>query len=1219
MPGEKQNTIKHYIDINNSPKMKNLMKQFMKKRLRMKIATAIWICSIFFCLQVQANVLSPVIPIRAEMKDVPIRKVFSEIEAISKVRFFYNDELSGLDRKISISLNNNTLDEILKQVLQNTQLTYKEMSDNFIVITPLLKDAQTESKTAQSGKTVSGTVSDPQGEPVIGATIVEKGAKNGTVSDTDGKFKLNVSSGATLLVSYLGYKTQEIAAGNSKELTIILVEDSKLLNEVVVVGFGTQKKVNLTGAVGTVSAEDLQNRPVQNVTQALQGLVPGLNIEQTDGLLNSNPTVNIRGTGTIGTGSSGSPLVLIDGVQGDLSLLNPQDIENISVLKDAAASSIYGSRAPFGVILITTKKGSSDKVHVNYSNNFRWASPIVRPKTMDSYTFATWVNDYHINSNSNLYFGEEIFQRIKDYRDGVITTVNIPSTSGNTDQWAGMNERNANTDFYDIFYKDRAYSQEHNVNASGGNERFNFYVGIGYLGKSGLLKVADDIYRRLTPTATIEAQMTDWMKLRYTTRFIRTEYEKPTCLNDNYYINGSRARSWPNLPYYDDYGNIMDSNALWLKEGGRSNRKVDAFNNHASWVIEPVKNWITTAEFNYNVSISDETNTKHQIYVHDIYGNQTIAAPDIIGNSAGSWVYNFLWKAYFLNINVYSSYQHTLNDVHHFKVMVGGQMEDSQYRTYSMTRFGVITEKLPVIDLTTGLGADGSAVAPSVDGRSGEWSTAGFFGRLNYDYKERYLLEANLRYDGTSRFRDDKRWGLFPSVSAGWNIARESFWEGWSKAVNVLKLRGSYGKLGNQNTTDYYPTYQIFNLSGNPKGTWLQDGTKTNTTSSPALISTALTWEQVSSVNGGVDAAALNNRFTVSFDYFVRKTMNMVGPAPELPDVLGKTVPRTNNTDLKTSGFELELAWQDRLKNGLQYSIRALLSDYRSVVTRYPNDQKLLNISSMTGNSSTYYSGMNLGEIWGYETIGIAKTDDEMLDHLANASQNTLGSNWAAGDIMYRDLNGDKTINTGANTADDPGDMKIIGNNTPRYLFGLDMSAAWKGFDLRVFFNGVGKRDYWNGTATFFGVFRDHPNASALWDMYPLVEHQDYFRDASTWSVQQGIQPENTDAYYARPLLMTNYKNQRPQTRYLQDASYIRLKNLTVGYTLPQSLTKNLFISRCRLFVTGENLWTGTKLATMLEPESVIGSTSNSTSTHPGGAYYPLEKVFSAGLTLTFK
>ncbi len=546
-----------------------------------------------------------------------------------------------------------------------------------------------------------------------------------------------------------------------------------------------------------------------------------------------------------------------------------------------------------------------------------------------------------------------------------------------------------------------------------------------------------------------------------------------------------------------------------------------------------------------------------------------------------------------MNINAYTEYSHSLESGHNFKAMVGFQAERLSQTKFGLQRNGIIVPGLPEVDITTGLDYQGNPVTPSTNGSRARWSTAGFFGRLNYDYEGRYLAEVNLRYDGTSRFREDQRWNWFPSFSVGWNVAREEFWGDLAEYVGTFKFRGSYGELGNQNTTEWYPTYQSLSVKASD-GKWLQGGILPNAAYVPALISSTLGWERVRNWNIGLDFGALNNRLTGSFDYYQRKTLDMIGPAPELPAILGLDVPKTNNTDLKTYGFDLNISWQDRLKNGLGYGVTFILSDAQTEITRYPNP---------TGTLDKYNAGRKMGEIWGYETIGIAKSQSEMDEHLAslpNGGQNALGTNWAAGDIMYADLNGDGKIDNGGNKLDDHGDMKVIGNETPRFQFGLDLNADWKGFDFRAFFQGVMKRDYWQGSSYFWGV-----GNSGIWHSTGFVEHADYFRAEASNDLSA-----NLNAYYPRPIFDSD-KNNKKQTRYLQNAAYIRLKNVQLGYTLPSTLTNKIYVNKLRVFVSGENLWTGTSLANMFDPETVSGGKDNN------GNAYPLSKTISFGISVT--
>lgn len=1034
---------------------------------------------------------------------------------------------------------------------------------------------------------VKGVVVDNQGEPVVGASVVQENTTNGTITDLNGEFKLTVSVGAMLKITFIGYKNVIVKASGTETLKIVLVEDTETLDEVVVVGFGTQKKVNLTGSVAVVDSKEIASRPVSSATQALQGLVPGLYISTSNGSLESNSSINIRGIGTIGQGSSGSPLVLIDGMAGDINTLNPQDIESISVLKDAAASSIYGARAPFGVILITTKTGGKGKASISYNNSFRWGSPVMQPKIMDSYTFASYINIANMNSGSGVFFDDEHMQRIKDYQAGKITTEIIPQG----DKWAnGYLEGNANNEWYDIYYKDFAFSQEHNVTANGGAEKFNYYVSLGYLGQDGLLDVGKECMSRYNLAVKLNTNLTEWLKMRYAMRFVRKNNERPSDLTNNFY-NDLARNGWPTFPLYDPNGYYYAGDKLpysLLKDGGQSRIEADDASHQLALILEPIKNWKTHVELNYRIFNQNWHWDQQVVYAYDVNGNPYPA------QRLESQVHEDYRKDNYWNINAYTDYTHSFKEKHNIHVMLGFQAEELNRTAFGLNRRGIIVPELPEIDITTGLDSNGNPIPPTVNGSRSSWSTAGFFGRLNYDYEGKYLAEVNLRYDGTSRFRRAQRWNLFPSFSLGWNIARESFWASLSNKVNTLKLRLSYGELGNQNTNNWYQTYQIVNVEA-ASGAWLQNGVKPTIASAPGLISANLGWETIRTYNVGLDFGMFDNRLRGSFDYFVRNTNNMVGNAPEMPVILGTAVPVTNNTDLRTKGWEFELGWNDRLNNGLGYSIRMTLSDAKRKVTKYPN-----NSTNAIGQT---LEGHELGEIWGYETIGIAKTQEEMDAHLTslpNGGQDALGSNWSAGDIMYADLNKDGKISAGSSTLADPGDRKVIGNNTPRYLLGLDLSADWKGFDFRAFFQGVLKRDYWQGSPYFWGAHDD------IWWSAALTDHDDFFL-AEPYEAFEA----NMDAFYPRPLWKEGKKNRQVQTRYLQDASYIRLKNLQLGYTLPVTLTKKINIQKMRIYFSGENLLTFTKMANMFDPETVGGGNNN-------GNAYPLSRTISVGMNLTF-
>ena len=1079
------------------------------------------------------------------------------------------------------------------------------LCSSFITGCPLAVMAEgneTNLEVAQQQIKVSGVVKDAMGEPVIGASIQEKGTSNGIITDVNGNFSLSVNQGATLVISYIGFKTQEIPVVAGKILDVTLKEDTEMLEEVVVVGFGTQKKVNLTGSVGIATAKEIESRPVTSATQALQGLVPGLKITTSSGQLEKDMNISVRGTGTIGSGSNSSPLILIDGMVGDINTVNPQDIENISVLKDAAASSIYGSRAPFGVILVTTKRGKEGKVSVNYNNSFRVSSPINMPKSMDSYSFAVMMNYADANRGIKGSYSDETMQKMIDFQNGKFTNgevgLDAKSETAWQDRWT---QGYANTDIWDAMYKDHVFSQEHNISVTGGSEKMSYYASFNYLDQGGLLNFGKENLQRFNTTAKINGTLTKWLKFNYSTRFTRNDICRPTSLTDSYF-DGLGRTNWPNMPIYDQNGHLNHDNPRALAEGGQRTQQTDRHYHQAAFIIEPVKNWITNVEFNYSIKEESTKAATLPAYNYDPKGDK------IVTNKDSSLKENDQ-KENYLNLNVYSSYTHTFADKHNFKFMGGFQAEEFKLHYFDVTKYGLYVEDEDFweFDLTSGLSGKGEEKTTGVNGYSREWATAGFFGRLNYDFMGRYLLEVNMRYDGTSRFRRGSRWQLSPSFSVGWNIAQEKFFAPATSIVDQLKLRFSYGQLGNQNTSSYYPTYRVMSL-GAANGAWIQNGMQPNTASVGGLISEALTWETVRTWDIGLDWGLLNNRLTGSADYFVRYTKNMVGPANQMPNTLGIEVPNTNNCDLQTRGWEVSLSWKDRLNNGLNYGVTVSLSDQVTYIDSYPGNK--------TGSISTYMAGKKTGLIWGFETVGIAKTQEEMDNHIASlpkGGQDAIGSQWAAGDIMYKDLNGDGKISKGASTWDDHGDLKILGDSNPHYFYGIDLTANYKGFDFRCFLQGVLKHDFWPGGSSYFWGVR---GGYSKWYTIGLEQHNNYFRDQPIGLAGYEL-PVNLDSYYPRPITSPDSggssfgaKNQQTQSRYMQNAGYMRLKNLQLGYSLPKSVVEKVGISNCRVFVSGENLLTFTSLSSIFDPETCVGGW--------GGNAYPLSSTWSFGLSVTF-
>lgn len=1025
----------------------------------------------------------------------------------------------------------------------------------------------------------SGIVKDATGEPIIGASVMVKGTTNGVVTDIDGRFELGgVKTGDVIVISYLGHETQEMKWTGS-DLNVVLKQDTKTLSEVVVVGFGTQKKVNLTGAVTSVSAKEINARPVNSVVDALQGVVPGMNIAVSGdgGSLEASKSFNIRGAGTIGAGSSVSPLVLIDGMEGNLNLVNPQDIENISVLKDASASSIYGSRAAGGVILVTTRQGKAGKTSVTYNNSFRFNSPLNMPKMMDSYTWALYMNEASVNAGNGVWIQPKQLEQIKAYQQDPSAPYMWKNSDNKWEVWDIANIPAGNTDWLREHFGNST-SQEHNISVSGGNDKIKYYLSGNMLSQGGLLRHGNDARKRYSVNAKIDVAVNRYLDVLYNMRFTRVDITAPTYYNDWYFYHNV-MRYWPIVPTVDPNGHYVPESFIEdLKNGGRKNIQKDVIAQQLAFRIKPMKGLLINAEFNYRI----DTYNQHKDWI-TTYGYNVFNNPYIIRNE-NSAVYEYNSKSNYFNPNIYAEYSFDINEAHNFKVMMGYQSEWNRPRSFWAQQFGILSG-LPTLDTTS--------KDPKVGGDYTKWTTCGFFGRLNYDYMGRYLFEANLRYDGSSRFTREKRWNWFPSFSAGWNIAQEGFWEPLRNKVNLLKLRASWGMLGNQNTDNWYPFYPVIDFE-TKKGNWLVNGEKPNIASEPALVSALLGWEKSRTWEIGLDWGAFNNRLTGSFGYYQRKTYDMVGPAPELPEVLGADVPKVNNLDMTSKGWDLQVAWRDRIGE-FAYGAALTLSDNRVKIDKYPNPARNLD--------RKYYPGAYLGDIWGYTTVGIAKSQEEMDAHLKGNDQSALGSNWTAGDIMYADLDGDGKVNGGEGTVDKPGDRRIIGNSTPRYNFGLNLDAAYKGFDLKVFFQGTLKRDFWPGSDSgpFWGA-----SGISQWQAQGFEEHLDYFRADANNPLGQ-----NLESYYPR-VSWNGSRNNYIQTRYLQNAAYCRLKNVTLGYTLPRSITQRFYVQNMRFYVSAENLLTITSFSKMADPE-LVGANRGGF-----GKVYPLSKTFSFGLSVTF-
>ena len=1018
---------------------------------------------------------------------------------------------------------------------------------------------------------IKGSVTSDSGEPLTGVTVKVSGGGNGTVTDIDGNFSVNAAPGSLLTFSYTGFKPQTVKA--QEGMQVVLQSNVNDLNEVVVVGYGTQKKANLTGAVASVNGSVLENRPISNIGQGLQGVVPNLNVSMGHGgAPGAGASFNVRGTTSL---NGGEPLVLVDNVQMDANLVNPDDIESISVLKDAASAAIYGARAAYGVILITTKKGKlNSRPTVQFSASGYWQSPAVEMHNVNSLDYLKMIDIAYQNSGgSGHYFNPLVYEYTEKYVNGTYDQPVFFDKSYSAFKYG----YNGNTDWWNELYK-TSFSQIYNASISGGSQKTRYYVSLGSNNQGGILKATDEKYNKYNANINVTSELTPWMEVSAKIAHTYTTEMHPTggttAMNNTAY-SGLSAYSGmmksdlsPLMPvkhpdgHYAGQGNFTNPVAIQAQGGNARYRQNDLWMT-AGVKLTPIKGLIVNADYTWNYY--GWASTQH---VRNFYDYTAVPGTEnYYPWTNPSSVTRSNSDDYYSSFNAFAEYNLSLgNNDHNMKFMVGYNQEKKRTQYYYAGRKDLIDPENPAINQAIG--------DMAIDGNMGQWAVNGTFARFNYDYKGRYLLELNGRYDGSSKFKKGHRYQFFPSISAAWRLSEEKFFEGVKSWWDNMKVRVSYGSLGNQAVNGNFPYLATYGI--NTKYGALLGGGRPVAVYAPGLVSSSFTWETVNQIDFGFDAAFLRNRLSASFDWYRRNTKDMLTDGEVLPAVLGASVPRQNAANLKTVGWELSLEWNDRLANGLSYHVKGVLSDYQSTITKFNNP---------TGLISQYYVGRKMNEIWGYVSNGLFQTEQEANAH---ANQSYLyGGKWTAGDVRFEDLDGNNKIDIGDNTLANPGDRKIIGNSTPRFAFGITAGLEYKGIDFEMFWQGIGKRDWFpgNGSAAYWGFTNE-------WQT-PLTTSLDY------WT------PENTNAFFPR-LGWANGGNRNTSTRYLQNASYCRLKNVTLGYTIPRNILDKIGVSRLRVYVTGENLLTFTSLIKAFDPETLNNMT------------YPINKKIAVGLNLTF-
>jgi TonB-linked SusC/RagA family outer membrane protein len=1100
-----------------------------------------------------------------DFKNVPLKKVFKEIQKQTGYYFLYTVELLERVEKENLVFQNASLQEVMNKCLQNTELTYS-IVEKTIVIKSIVSVPDIEVQAPPMLIPITGKVTDDKGQPLAGASILVKGSGKGTKTDANGSFSINAEPNSTLIISYVGFENTTIKISNLTTISVQLKPSFAVSDQVVVIGYGAQKKSNLTSAVTQISGEVLQNRPLKSVSEGLQGVIAGLNVDNVNGSPESNPSLNIRGF--TGINSQGSPLVLVDGVERNLGDINPNDVEGISVLKDAAASAIYGSRAPYGVILVTTKTGKKGgKARVNYNGMYLVGTPIGMPQWANSWEFAEKINEKYRNNLQAVLFTDATIQKMKDFGAGKLNTWNDPLPNG---QWGAHYDSYANNDWFSTMFKDQVPSQQHNIDVSGGSNNTTYYMGVGYNDASGLIVGSNDKRQRYTSLLKVKSDVTNWLSLGLNMNYVKND---ETGLNyrgrgrDYADMMNSAAASFPNWADLSPNGSPywLSSGPSMRGDGGNAIDNTNDFLLSGRFELKPIKG------LNINGSYSWKNTGNHAA---------TISLPIISVNEDGttrnsgrsvtqSQVRRVMSTANYHTADLTASYSKQIRK-HSFQVMAGYQEE--YYNTVALIgdRKDLYTNAIPVLHTTYN-------AQPILDDALSHWATQGLFGRFSYNFKEKYLFEFNGRYDAHSKFPTEIRWAYFPSFSAGWNIAKENFWK--FESVSSLKIRGSYTSSGDNGSGNYLylPTM------GTAVGTKdvLLEGARPNMVSMPGLVSPTLTWAKPRTIGIGIDAVAFKNKLEVSWDWYQRTTYDQAGPAEVLPVTLGTAPPQTNNSVSETRGWEFTANWRDRAfrlgGKQVSYSVNFNISDYIGYVVKY-------NSSISGARSGTWTPGEVFGELYVYPSNGIAQNAADIAKNVVQ----TGGWN-VPGDLMLRDINGDGRITTGdGGFWYSQGDRKKVGYTYPRYRYGLNLQASWNGFDISVQLTGV---PYWKIYSSNYYVM---PSAGDQFNSKWFVAQ----RELGTWT------NETPGAFYPR----YSFKTYAANDQYLIDLAHLNVKNLRIGYQLPANILSKIKTDRVYIYTSIENLgYIYYNSFVKYDPEILQNY---------GGSGYPPQRQYSFGLNI---
>ncbi len=1108
------------------------------------------------------------IKVTIALKNSNLKKVFREIEKQSGLMFAYQpQQIDGHDG-ITLARETRSVKETLDLVLDDTELNYRQVNNNVIIFSVrTIADLVTDPALLLAD--VSGTVTDSQGNPVPGVNIVIKGTTLGTTSASDGTYVLNVlNEHAVLIFSFIGYTSQEVAVSGRSVINVVLFEDVRSLDEVVVIGYGTKKKVNLTAAVEVVDNDALKNRPVLNVTEMLQGSISNLNINTASSAPGKTPDINIRGF--TGRNASGGPLIIVDGAPADINLINPNDVASISVLKDAAASAIYGSRAPNGVIIITTKSGGKNTgMTFSYSNVFRASTPLNLPSSLNAYDFALMNNEAAHNSQTAPEYPAETLQRIRAFMDGEITDNNIIENG----KWGFAFSSNANEDYFDIAFRDVVFNHSHNFSLRGGGEKTTYYASVGYQRDQGVYDSDIDKHGTRNAAIRLDTDVTRWLKIGLNTRYTNHDNTRPNIMggsdNDNNFLNNIAFR--PNIPNINRVGDYVGINEFSILpslkgDGGSVGRIRNSFITSFNAELNPVPGLVVRGSYTMNLDNSRDEVTTFVYAVTEPDGSTTRSRRSANQNMLEKWRHNTNYQT----ADVMATYSKVFGR-HDLTILGGYQSEISDYDLLYVRNTDFYTTTVPSFSTMYG---ENQIINDDLY----SWATQGYFGRISYNYDSRYLLDFNSRYDASSRYSEDSRWAFFPSVSVGYNIAEENFWP-FKKQVDRFKLRGSWGRLGNAGTGR--PRYNA-PLGTGPQIGQVLGGVRPPFVSMPGIVSADLTWTKPRTIGIGLEVGALTDRLLFSYDWYQRTVFDEEGVADQYPEVLGATPPVRNNAVSETRGWEISAEWRDKAfslgNDQVNYSLRFILSDYIGYVVEYADNPE--------GLRSLWTPGQQFGVVYGFESAGIQTSAQDLQNQVLYTN------GWFyPGDLMFHDKDGDGRIGNGdGGYWYSEGDRVILGYDYPRYRYSAVLGAGWKGFQLRVLLDGVGHEvRYLDNKFTTGAV--------------PIGSRGllDFHGDLGYWNM------DNQDAFF--PRLYTDRKNfDRPNDQYLHNLAHLRIKNINLSYEIPSSVIPVAGISRLAVNLSIENAgMIYNKAWAPFDPQFLKSST------------YPPSRIYAIGVNVDLK